>query len=84
MHEWVGVSVNLPRVGRLVSCFGFNGPLRQYFSLYRAVFHREAEKGKMIEERKQECPQASANARLQLLSESSKSKKAITNLKNED
>ena len=22
---------------RLVGCFGFNGPLRQYFSLYRAV-----------------------------------------------
>ena len=21
----------------LVGCFGFNGPLRQYFSLYRAV-----------------------------------------------
>ena len=24
-------------VGWLVGCFGFNGPLRQYFSLYRAV-----------------------------------------------
>ena len=23
--------------GGLVGCFGFNGPLRQYFSLYRAV-----------------------------------------------
>ena len=23
--------------GWLVGCFGFNGPLRQYFSLYRAV-----------------------------------------------
>ena len=29
----------------LVGCFGFNGPLRQYFSLYRAVSQREGEKG---------------------------------------
>ena len=28
---------------RLVDCFGFNGPLRQYFSLYRAVSQREGE-----------------------------------------
>ena len=28
----------------LVGCFGFNGPLRQYFSLYRAVFQREGER----------------------------------------
>ena len=35
-------------VGWLVGCFGFNGPLRQYFSLYRAVSQREREK----EERK--------------------------------
>ena len=27
----------------LVGCFGFNGPLRQYFSLYRAVSQREGE-----------------------------------------
>ena len=26
-------------------CFGFNGPLRQYFSLYRAVSQREEERG---------------------------------------
>ena len=26
--------------GWLVGCFGFNGPLRQYFSLYRAVSQR--------------------------------------------
>ena len=32
--------------GWLVGCFGFNGPLRQYFSLYRAVSQREGEKGK--------------------------------------
>ena len=31
-------------VGCLVGCCGFNGPLRQYFSLYRAVFRREREK----------------------------------------
>ena len=30
--------------GGLVGCFGFNGPLRQYFSLYRAVSQREGEK----------------------------------------
>ena len=29
----------------MVGCFGFNGPLRQYFSLYRAVSQREGEKG---------------------------------------
>ena len=30
-------------VGRL---FRFNGPLRQYFSLYRAVFQRDGERRK--------------------------------------
>ena len=34
-----------PPTGWLVGCFGFNGPLRQYFSLYRAVSHREGERG---------------------------------------
>ena len=34
-----------PMVGWLVGC-GFNGPLRQYFSLYRAVSQREGERGK--------------------------------------
>ena len=29
----------------LVGCFGFIGPLRQYFSLYRAVTQREGERG---------------------------------------
>ena len=28
-----------------VGCFGFNGPLRQYFSLYRVVSEREGERG---------------------------------------
>ena len=32
-------------VGWLVVCFGFNGSLRQYFSLYRVVFKREGERG---------------------------------------
>ena len=30
--------------GWLVGCLGLNGPLRQYFSLYRAVSKREGEK----------------------------------------
>ena len=28
----------------LVGCFGLNGPLRQYFSLYRSVSQREGER----------------------------------------
>ena len=32
------------QVGWLVD-FGFNGPLRQYFSLYRAVSQREGDRG---------------------------------------
>ena len=39
-------------VGWLVGCFGLNGPLRQYFSLYRAVSQREGERG---EKRIGEC-----------------------------
>ena len=31
-------------VGWLVGCFRLNGPLRQYFSLYRAVSLREGER----------------------------------------
>ena len=34
-------------VGWLVGCFGFNGPLRQHFSLYRAVSQREGERIEM-------------------------------------
>ena len=30
--------------GWLIGCFGLNGPLRQYFSLYRAVSQREGER----------------------------------------
>ena len=29
------------------SCFAFNGPLRQYFSLYRAVSQREVKRGEI-------------------------------------
>ena len=37
----------------LVGCFGLNGPLKQYFSLYRAVSKREGEKEeKRIDESK--------------------------------
>ena len=43
LDEWLTESPGL--VGRLV-CLGFNGPLRQYFSLYRAVSQREGERGK--------------------------------------
>ena len=35
----------------LVGCFGFNGPLRQYFSLYRAVSQREGERKEKIKMR---------------------------------
>ena len=38
-------------VGWLVG-FGFNSPLRQYFSLYRAVSQREGERGESIDESK--------------------------------
>ena len=36
----------------LVGCFGFNGPLRQYFSLYWAVSQREGERRERIDESK--------------------------------
>ena len=36
---------NLLLVGWLVGCFWFNGPLRHYFSLYRAVSQKEGERG---------------------------------------
>ena len=38
--------------GWLVGCFGLNGPLRQYFSLYRAVSQRGRKKREKIDERK--------------------------------
>ena len=36
---------NIQETLKLVG-FGFNGPLRQYFSLYRAVSRREGERGR--------------------------------------
>ena len=41
--------------GWLVGCFGLNGPLRQYFSLYQAVSQREGERGEK-EQREKKCP----------------------------
>ena len=41
-----------PEFYGLVGCVGFNGPLRQYFSLYRAVSQREGERGERIDETK--------------------------------
>ena len=38
---WLGVRVT---IGWLVGCFGFNGPFRQYFSLYGAASQREGER----------------------------------------
>ena len=42
-------------VGWLVGCIGLYGPLRQYFSLYRAVSQREGEK-KGNDSREKNCP----------------------------
>ena len=39
-------------VGWLVGCVRFNGPLRQYFSLYRAVSQKEGERRERIDESK--------------------------------
>ena len=41
LHIVNGVRAITPK---LVGCFGLNGPLRQYFSLYRAVSQREGER----------------------------------------
>ena len=43
-------------LGGLVVCLGFNGPLRQYFSLYRAVPQREGERGKKGNDETKKCP----------------------------
>ena len=48
-------SINLwesARYSWLVGCFGLNIPLRQYFSLYRAVSQREGERRERIDESK--------------------------------
>ena len=36
----------------VVGCLGFNGPFRQYFSLYRAVSQREGERRERIDKSK--------------------------------
>ena len=50
----------------LVGCFGFSGPLRQYFSLYRTVSQREGERGEKGQRRvkmsKQPPPAPTASA----------------------
>ena len=56
---------NRPMPGRptiwFVGCYGFKGPLRQYFSLYRAVSQREGEreeKGQMRVKMSKQPPSA--------------------------
>ena len=52
-YEKNHVGMTVVQDGWLVGCFGINGPLRQYFSLYRAVSQREGRKKReMIDERK--------------------------------
>ena len=50
----------------LIGCFGFSGPLRQYFSLYQAVSQREGERGEKGQRRvkisKQPPPAPTASA----------------------
>ena len=45
VFDRVNYSFNIIDNGWLVGCFGLNGLLRQYFSLYRAVSQREGERG---------------------------------------
>ena len=47
---------NLVNTVRLVVCQGINGPLRQYFRLYRVVFQREEEKRHNREKGKKSKP----------------------------
>ena len=44
--------IKLMLLDHRVGCFGFNGPLRQYFSLYRAVSQRDGERRERIDESK--------------------------------
>ena len=48
----------------LVGCFGCNGPLRQYFSLYRDVSQRKGER-KRNDRREKKCPNNPHPHRLQ-------------------
>ena len=54
-HGSSACTVNNPLAkvrGWSVGCFGLNGSLRQYFSLYRAVSQRGRKNGEMIDKRK--------------------------------
>ena len=42
--SYLSERLHSPVVRELVGCFGLNGPLRQYFSLYRAISQREGER----------------------------------------
>ena len=48
MSNLVPLNVDPILVG-LVGCFGFNGPLRQYFSLSRAISQRGRKRRERIE-----------------------------------
>ena len=50
MGDCTNLVANECGAGWLVGYFGFNGPLRQYFSLYRAVSQREGEREERIED----------------------------------
>ena len=50
--ECVFIRFNSCLLRWLVGCFGFNGPLRLYFSLYRAVSQRAEEREERIDESK--------------------------------
>ena len=47
---WMVLDLSLRLVCWLVGCFGFYGPLRQYFSPYRVVSQREGERRERIDE----------------------------------
>ena len=73
-EDWIGTQCeeieiclnthNSKRAYHLVGCFGLNGPLRQYFSLYRAVSQREGER-KKNDRREKKCPNNPHPHRLQ-------------------
>ena len=43
-YEWTALNDFSDRWCWLVGCFGFNGPLRQYFSLYSKEWEKEEKK----------------------------------------
>ena len=53
-EDWAAVD-NLSS-GWLVGCFGLNGPLRQYFSLYQAVSQRKGEREREMTDESKKCP----------------------------